>query len=453
LQDGFGDAVTMGWMTFAGALLLALLVAASVSIAPIRDLLRGRLDAIGGLNRERSEAGLRRSTRRMHGALVAGQVTLAVLLVAGATLLIRSVERLRAVDLGLDPHGVSTFRFDPNDNTPEATRRQFFRDLLARVSSLPGVTAAGLTNRLPIRDGGYQGPVLPEGRPDLAGPRRPNSLFRTVTPAFFRAMGMRIREGRGIDSTDVAQSLPVTVISESFARRIWPGQSAIGKHVNTAYSGTMISRTVVGVMAEARMTSITGEVPFTMWVPVEQHTAPEGAVLVVRSPGNVASLATAVRRIAAELDPQVAVTRIETMDQVLATAMSQPLRLRFFLSLFGALALALGGIGVYSVVSYSVARRRAEYAIRVALGASPSRVLGDVVQRGLAPVALGAAAGVVGAFAFGRLIAGVLYGVGANDPVSIVGAAMLLLLAGALATLVPALRAGRTEPAAALRSD
>src|SRR5205085_10099171 len=133
----------------------------------------------------------------------------------------------------------------------------------------------------------------------------PNSLYRTATPAFVRAMGMRLREGRGIDSTDVAGSLPVTVISESFARRMWPGQSAVGKHINTGYSGLMVSRTIVGVMAETRMTSITGEVPFTMWVPVEQHVAPEGAVLVVRSSGNAASLTATVRRLAAELDPQV----------------------------------------------------------------------------------------------------------------------------------------------------
>src|SRR4029079_10443003 len=172
-------------------------------------------------------------------------------------------------------------------------------------------------------DGGYQGPVLPEGRPDLAGPNRPNSLYRTATPAFFRAMGMRMREGRGIDSTDGASSLPVTVISESFARRIWPGQSAIGKRITTGYSGTMIARTIVGVAAETRMTSMTGEVPLTMWVPFEQHKAPEGAVLAVRSSGDAARLTSAVRHIAAELDPQVAVTRIETMDQVLATAMAQ----------------------------------------------------------------------------------------------------------------------------------
>jgi ABC-type antimicrobial peptide transport system permease subunit len=215
----------------------------------------------------------------------------------------------------------------------------------------------------------------------------------------------------------------------------------------------MIARAIVGVAAETRLTTMTGEVPFTMWVPLEQHADPQGAVLVVRSSGNAASLTAAVRRASAELDPDVAVARIETMDQVLATALAQPLRLRFFLTLFGALALALGAIGVYGVVSYAVTRRRAEYAIRVALGASPSRVLGEVFQRGLAPVALGTLAGVIAALLFGRVLAGVLFGVEPTDPASIGTAAGLLIVAGTLATLAPAVRAGRTNPASALRSE
>jgi hypothetical protein len=266
-------------------------------------------------------------------------------------------------------------------------------------------------------------------------------------------MGIRLREGRGIDFTDVAGSVPVTVINDSFARRMWPGESAIGKRIVTGYTGTKIARTIVGVTAETRMTSVTGDVPLTMWVPVEQDTAPEGAVVVVRSTGNPASLVTAVRRTATELDPQTAIARIETMDQVLATAMAQPLRLRFFLSLFAALALALGGIGVYGVVSYAVARRHAEYALRVALGASPARIRGEVFRRGLAPVALGAAAGVVAAFALERVLAGVLFGIAPTDPASIATGAVLLLAAGALATLAPALRAGRANPAVALRAE
>ena len=453
LQGDLGDVLALGWTTFASAFALALLVALIVSLAPMRHLLGGRFDAAGGISRERGESGLRRSTGLTHRWLITGQVALAVLLVAGATLLIRSVERLRSLDLGFEPTGVATFTLVTSESSLVESRQQFFRDVVSRVSALPGVAAAGLTNRLPVRDGGFQGPVLPEGRPDLSGVRRPNSLYRTATPAFFSAMGIRLREGRGIDSTDIAQSLPITVISESFANRMWPGQSAIGKHIQTSYSGTPISRTIVGIARETRMTSVTGDAPFTMWVPFEQHSQPDGAVLVVRSPGSLASLTTAVRRVVATVDPQVAVARVETMDQVLSTALAQPLRLRFFLTLFSALALVLGGIGVYGVVSYAVARRRAEYAIRVALGASATRVLGEVLRGGLVPVALGALVGVAGALAFGRLLGGLLFGVQPTDLLSVATAAALLLTVGALASLAPALRAGRTNPAAALRAE
>ncbi len=450
LANGFGDMVATGWATFAAAFALALAIAVAGSAAPIRRLVSG---GAAGVNRERSEEGLRRGTGRVHAAIIVSQVTFAVLLVVGATLLIRSVDRLRAVDLGFAPHGVSTYTLVTSDNMPAASQEQFMHQVLARVSALPGVAAAGLTNRLPLRDGGYQGPMGIEGRPDLDGTNRPNSLYRTATPGFFAAMGMRLRDGRGIDSTDVMGSLPVVVISESFARRMWPGQSAIGKHIYSGWSGTMLALAVVGVAREARMTSVTGEAPFAMFVPRAQQATTSGGVLVVRSATPPAALMPAVRRAIADIDPQVAVARIETMDDVVAAALAEPLRLRFFLSVFAAIALVLGTIGVYGVVSYAVARRRAEFAIRMALGASPERVLGEVVKRGVAPVCAGVAIGLAAALALSGLLHRFLYGLGATDPASLGAAAGALLAAGVAAALLPAVRASRTSPADALRSD
>ena len=168
--------------------------------------------------------------RRVHDAIIAAQVTLAVLLVVGATLLIRTVEQLRDIDPGFDARGVTTYNLVPPSSMPELSKRQFFRDALARVTALPGVRQTGMTNRLPLRDLGYELPVLVEDRPDLVGTKRPNSLYRTATPGFLQAMGMRLAAGRDIDSTDAGGS-PVVLISESFARRMWPGRSAIGKHI------------------------------------------------------------------------------------------------------------------------------------------------------------------------------------------------------------------------------
>jgi len=449
LAHGFAGTVAIGWATFASAFVLALLIALLGSAAPIRRL----VGSGAAVSRERSEEGLRRGTRRIHGALIVSQVAFAVLLVVGATLLIRSVDNLRSVDMGFDPHGVSTFTLVTSDNMTQASETRFFDAVLARVSALPGVRAAGLTNRLALRDEGYQGPMGIEGRPDLDGKNRPNSLYRTVTPGLFAAMGMRVIDGRGIDSTDVMGSMPVTVISESFARRMWPGQSAIGKHIYSGWSGKMVALTVVGVARETRMTTVTGDLPFTMFVPRAQQATNSGGVLVVRSSTPPASLMPAVQRAIAEIDPQVAVARVETMDEVVAAALAEPLRLRFFLTVFAAIALVLGTIGVYGVVSYAASRRRAEFAIRMALGATPKRVLGEVVERGLVPVVGGVAIGIGAAVAVSGLLHRFLFGLGATDPVSLGAAAGVLTAAGVVAALVPAVRAGRTSPAEALRAD
>ncbi|MGH7649167.1 MAG: ADOP family duplicated permease, partial [Gemmatimonadaceae bacterium] len=427
LANGFGGTVAIGWATFAGAFVLALAIALAGSAAPVRQLVTG---GGTGVNRERSEEGLRRGTRRVHGAIIVSQVAFAVLLVVGATLLIRSVDNLRGLDMGFDAHNVSTYTLVTSDNMPFSAQQHFFDEVLSRVGALPGVHGAGLTNRLPLRDGGDQGTVGIEGRPDLDGPNRPNSLYRTVTPGYFAAMGMNLREGRGIDSGDVKGGLPVTVISESFARRMWPGQSAIGKHIYSGWAGPMESLAVVGVTHEARLTTMTGDIPFVTFVARAQQGANFGAVLVVRSSTSPASVMPAVRRAIAEIDPHVAVARIETMDDVVAEALAEPLRLRFFLTVFASIALVLGTIGVYGVVSYAVARRRAEFAIRMALGATPERVLREVVERGLIPVFAGVAIGISGVLAISGVLHRFLYGLGATDPVSLGAAAGALLAAG-----------------------
>jgi putative ABC transport system permease protein len=452
LRDGFGGTVSPGWVTLGTAFALALVVGCLVSIAPVRSLLRGRFGASFG--RERSEQGLGRGTKRMHGAIVAAQAAFAVLLVVGATLLIRSVGRIRSVDLGLDPRGVATLTLVGSSSRKAGEpERQFVRDVIARVAALPGVQAVGLTNRLPLRDGGYQGPVAIDDRPDLAGKARPNSLYRTATPGYFRAMGIRVLEGRGIEVGDQATTLPVVVINESFAKQMWPAQSAIGKHITTSYSGTAISRTVVGVIRETKLIKVTGTSPFAMFVPLEQHaSATDGGVLAVRVADNPANIVPQVRRIVGELNPQVALTRVETMQQVVDGSLAQPLQLRFFLTLFAVLALVLGAVGVYGVVSYAVERRRSEFGVRLALGASPSRVQREVLRSGLVPVVAGIAVGLVLAVALGRALNRFLYGVSPSDSASLGFAAGALLLAGVLAALLPATRAGRTNPIEALRA-
>jgi ABC-type antimicrobial peptide transport system permease subunit len=212
--------------------------------------------------------------------------------------------------------------------------------------------------------------------------------------------------------------------------------------------------TVVGVVEETRMFSMTGENPIVMYLPYEQSGFPgEGQVLAMRTDADPGAVIAAVRRLVREVDSRVAVARPGSMEDVVRTALAEPLRLRFFLMLFAGLALVLGTVGVYGVVSYAVTRRRAEFGIRMALGAAPGRVLADVVRGGMAPVAIGVLAGLLGAIGLSRLVGRFLYDVAPTDPLSLALAGAALLGAGVLAALLPGWRAGQVSPVEALRAE
>ncbi len=446
LQQGFDGAVSLGWQAFVIAFVLALVVGVVVSIAPVRQVLHGRLDA-----RERSEDGLRRGTRRVHAGLIAAQVTLAVMLVCGATLLIRSVERIRAIDTGFDANGVITMDVNREPGA-SGTDAEFIRQVLERVQATPGVVSAAFTNRLPVRDRGWQGSILIEGRDDLAGAQRPNALYRTGTPDYFKTLGISIKAGRGFTEADRAGGQLVALVSESFARRISPDQSPIGKRVSLGNANGPWW-TIVGVAEETRMTDMMGEIPFTLYMPHGQFPVRGGGVLVVRGSTDPGSTVATVRGVVAELDKGIALARAGTFAAAVDGALAEPLRLRFFLGLLAGLALLLGAVGVYGVVSYAVARRRAEFGIRMALGAAPGNVLTMVLRSGMVPVVTGATAGILASIGLARIVRGFLYETSATDALSLAAAASTVLLAGVIAAVVPAWRAGTVSPIEALRSD
>ena len=453
LTNGMAETVSLDWTAFLLAFGLAAVVGLAVSVAPVRSLLRGDLQGLGS---ERGVRGVGHHTGRVHGLLVAGEAAIAVLLVVGAGLMIRSVERLYALDLGFDPRGVAAVDLfaGGNDVTP-AARQQFFTAIIERVAALPGVTSAALVPRLPVRDGGWQGTVTIEGNPDLQGNAAPNSMFRPVTPDYFRTLGIAIKRGRGFSAADRRESPSVAVVSESFAAKAWPGSDPIGRRIQHSFGGGDSLLTVVGVTEEIKISSITGANPLVMYVPLAQRIEPtDGSVLVVKSAaGDPRALIAPIRRLVRELEPRVAVGRVTDLETVVATALAEPLRLRFFLTLFAALALVLGVVGVYSVVSYAVTRRRSEFGVRMALGAGGGRLLRQVVGRGLLPVAVGTGVGLVAAIGFGRVAAGFLFGVSPADPVSLGVAGIALLGAGVLASVVPAWRATRVSPVESLRAE
>ena len=290
--------------------------------------------------------------------------------------------------------------------------------------------------------------------PSLQGANGPNAYYRPISPGTLQTLGLEIVKGRGIEPTDRAGSMEVGLVSESFAAKAWPGQDPIGQQIRTGQAGDSTAINIVGVVEEAKLASVAGENPFVLYTPLEQEFGPgNGQVLMLKTERPLDQVVAEVRGMLREIDPRAAVARVTTLQDAVDGALAEPLRLRFFLSLFGGLALLLGVVGVYSVVSYSVARRQTEFGVRMALGATSSQVLTQVMGKGILPVAIGTAAGVGGAMLLAKVAARFLYGVSATDPLSIGMAALALLLSGTLAAMVPAWRAARVSPVESLRSD
>jgi predicted permease len=325
--------------------------------------------------------------------------------------------------------------------------------LVERARALPGVQAADLINRVPIQDGGWQGTVTASDRPDLADERAPNAYYRTVGPATFDALGADIVRGRNVLPSDDEAAPLVAVVNETFARRMWGDGDPIGRTITRNGFGSADIR-VVGVVRDIAVDGLVGDVPMAAYYPWAQ-TMRESTygILVLRTTGDPAALAPAVRAIVPELEPAAVVGRIETMTTVVDEAMSETLRLRFFLTLFSAMGLLMGAVGIYGVVSYGVQQRSAEFGIRMALGARPRLLLRDVVGRGMLPVLLGVAGGIAASLLASDVLTRFLYEVAPTDPVPLLGAAAALGAVGAVAALVPAWRASATDPAKALRSD
>ncbi len=451
LRAGFADTLSLHWTALAGALALSVVAGSFISLAPMRSLLAG--DLSGNLG-ERRQSGVVARPGRLQASLVTAEVLLAVVLTTGAALLVRSVEQLRSLDPGFRPEGVLTVDLlAPEQSTDSTERDQMLRSVVARTRALPGVTAAGLINRVPARDGGWQATVTVSDRPDLAGERRPNAFYRPVTPGTLEALGATIVRGRGILPSDGADAPRVAVVNQSFARRFWGNRDPIGRIItdNGFGSGPI---EVVGVLRDMAVDKLVGPRPLAVYYPWAQtmHGSSYG-ILVVKTSLDPHDLAGPIRSLVTRVDPRMTLGRVATMDDVVDGAMAEPLRIRFFLGLFSLLGLVMGTVGVYGVVSYGVQRRRGELGIRLALGAHPGRLVGEVVGGGMVPVLLGVAGGLFVSWLASSLVARFLFGVAPTDPESFALAAAILVMAGLLSALVPALRAGRTDPATALRAE
>jgi putative ABC transport system permease protein len=399
---------------------------------------------------------------RLRNGLVVAEIGLALMLLTGAGLLIRSAVALNGVHPGFDPSGVLAARVSlptTGYETPDQARQAFER-IAERVSSVPGVESAAVVSTAPLEGGGTNG-LVPEGR-SLEIKSAINSELRMVTPAYFGTMGIRLVRGRTFTEADRAGAPLVMVINETLARQAFPGADPIGKRIaccEPGPDGNPNWKLVVGVVGDVRADGIGEDPEPEFYLPVEQ--APKAAwdwiqrtmTLAVRTRGEPMTLVGALRQAVREVDPALPLYRVGTMDDRISDSLAQSRFSTALLAVFGGIALLLAAIGVYGVISYGVAQRTQEIGIRVALGAQKRDVLKMILRHGSRLAGAGLLVGLGGALLVTRLLQTLLFRISPTDPPTFAVGTLLLSVVAVAATLLPGLRAARVDPAIALRYE
>jgi predicted permease len=393
--------------------------------------------------------------RRLNDLLIVSEIALAMLLLTGAGLVGRSLQALTRVDPGFRPESALTLRTSLSDARYDDTARvrAFGRDVVDRVARLPGVAAVGSANYLPLSRIGAGGPFVIESRPTPAPGEAPGSWMTIVGGRYFDAMGIPVLRGRVFSETDTENALPVFVIDETLARRYWPDGDAVGARLTWREDDdTATTGEVVGVVKSVRYTGLSNDPQGTTYFWFPQRPEREMS-LIVRTAGDPLAVAGAVRAEVHAIDAQQPVSDMRPLASLVAGDLSQPRVTTMLLGGFAAVALALAALGLYAMLAFGVARRTREIGVRMALGAAPGDVTSLVVRRGVGLVAIGLVLGTAAALAAGRVGSSLLFGVTPADPVTLTAGAVLLALAAALATAIPARRATRVDPVVALRTE
>lgn len=415
-------------------------------VLPARRL--SRTSATGALSGARVGPGLQQ--RRLASLLVSGQVAIGVMLAIGAGLLVRSLGRILEVDPGFETTQVVAARVNP----PRARyasaepRRQLAQDILERLATAPGVLSAGLTTQLPFDQVANGMATWVDG-----WTKDPNRLdmfdLRAVSPDFFRAMGVRVTQGRAFNESDGAAGAPVAIVSAEAARRFWQDRPVVGGQVRYPWPGWM---TVVGVVEDVRNNDLKTPPRPTLYVPFDQSPQVPFSV-VVRTSGDATTALRTIRSVVAGVSDDTPLSHEMSMQALIDESVSTPRAAAILLLSFGSLALLLGSIGTYGLVAYGVETRRREFAVRMAVGARARSVVGLVLREGARLTVVGLVAGLAGALAFTGAIRGLLFEVAPTDPVTFVAAPLLLGTTALLACAVPAWRATRVDPNRALRDS
>jgi putative ABC transport system permease protein len=396
------------------------------------------------------------SARRLRTGLVAAELALTVVLLAGAGLLLRSYANVLAVEPGFDAKGLLVAETVlPQARAANAAEREaFYRRVLEGVRALPGVESAGYTSFAPLLFKGGRSIVFVEGRPRPEPAQLLQNLVinRGVSAGYFETLGAPLLRGRFIDERDVREATRTVVINASLARRYWQDQDPIGQRISVGGGEFM---TVVGVVGDVRQMGLDVPAEGAAFIPVDQvegtFMAPRH--LVVRTGGEPLALAASVRRAIWAVDRDQPVSTVRAMSDVLDAELDNRNMQLTLVASFSLLALLLAGVGLYGVLSYTVSQSTNEIGLRMALGAEPQTVVGAVVRSALGTAVLGICVGLVAAFALTSAIASFLYGVSPADPVTAIAVAGVLLLVAAVAAFVPAMRAARVNPMTALRAE
>lgn len=440
------QAIHIDWVVGVFTLGLSLLAGLLFGLAP--SLHGARADLMSALRTAGREGGMRGLAVR--NGLVVLELALAVVLLVGAGLLGRSFLRMQRMDLGFRPGGLITAAVAfPRARYPEPERAAAaIADLIARVRARPEIAGVAGVDQLPLLTGGDQDiDVTPVGEP-LPGGKPFDIWYRTATPDYFRLMGMRIVAGREFTPEDRTGAPTVGVVNEEAARRMWPGKSPLGRELK----GGGQQLTVVGVVATARPDGPNHPVKAELFFPYAQF-ATRGAFLVVEPKRDAASALAAVRLALRDVDPQVPLALVATMEERIGEVVALPRLYALLVGIFGAAAVALAILGVYGVMAYAVAQRQREIGVRLALGAAPAKIRRLVLVQGARLAALGVGLGLLGAIGIGRLLRTLLFQVGPVDPITYGSVALLLAGMSLIACWLPARRAMRVDPLVAIREE
>ncbi len=437
------------------ALGISLLTGIAFGLAPLAQIIASNLHDTLKAAASRTTASV--ASNRFRHALVVTELALALVLLIGTGLMIRAFWKLQEVHPGFQPDHLLTMRVAlPQTVYPhQLNMLQFWDSVQQRLATLPGVESATVMSGLPpVRQLNANDTQIEGWVQRKDGPIQNIDFWQRTGARYFETMGIRLIEGRFFDDRDGDGAPLAVIVNQTTARTYWPGQSAIGHRVKPSFQGDW--RTVVGVVEDVKNAGLDKPTGTELYIPMHQAInifGLQAGYAVVRTKGDPARIAEPARNVIREIDPSLPVSAIRTMDDVLSTAQARPRFLTLLLTLFAGVALVLAAVGIYGVISYSVAQRTSEFGIRIAMGASPRDVLGMVLGQGLILGAIGVLLGAAGALALTRFIRGLLFGVSSFDPLTFIAMAAVLTAVTLVACWIPARRATRVDPMVALRYE